>query len=86
MCLKLLIKQRSATGVGIEIRTSTDRTAWTYVGLVWPNGAPAATNKFTGTTNGYELYHCFSDILVRSLQQIGRFGLPIALSSTENSA
>ncbi|VDB96680.1 unnamed protein product [Peniophora sp. CBMAI 1063] len=41
-----------STGVGIEIRTSTDRTAWTYVGLVWPNGAPSATNTYTGTTNG----------------------------------
>ena len=41
-----------ATGVGIEIRTSTDRTAWTYVGLVWPNGAPSATDAYTGTTNG----------------------------------
>jgi arabinan endo-1,5-alpha-L-arabinosidase len=42
-----------ATGVGIEIRTSTDRTAWTYVGLVWPNGAPSATNTYTGTSNGW---------------------------------
>lgn len=41
-----------STGVGLEIRTSTDRTAWTYVGLVWPNGAPAATNTYTGTNNG----------------------------------
>ncbi|EIN11524.1 glycoside hydrolase family 43 protein [Punctularia strigosozonata HHB-11173 SS5] len=41
-----------STGTGIEIRTSTDRTAWTYVGVVWPNGAPSATNTYTGTTNG----------------------------------
>ncbi|KZV75708.1 glycoside hydrolase family 43 protein [Peniophora sp. CONT] len=41
-----------STGVGIEIRTSTDRTAWTYVGLVWPNGAPSSTDTYTGTTNG----------------------------------
>ncbi len=29
----------SATGVGLEIRTSPDRVAFTFVGLVWPNGA-----------------------------------------------
>ncbi|XP_006462652.1 hypothetical protein AGABI2DRAFT_119499 [Agaricus bisporus var. bisporus H97] len=29
-----------STGVGIEIRTSTDRTAWTLAGKVWPEGAP----------------------------------------------
>lgn len=41
-----------ATGVGIEIRTSTDRTAWTYTGLVWPSGA-SWTDQYTGTSNGY---------------------------------
>jgi len=41
-----------STGVGIEIRTSTDRIAWEMIGLVWPSGAPSATNQFTGTTNG----------------------------------
>lgn len=40
-----------STGPGIEIRTSTDRTAWTLRGLVWPNGA-SWTNTYTGTTNG----------------------------------
>ncbi|KAI0078239.1 glycoside hydrolase family 43 protein [Panus rudis PR-1116 ss-1] len=40
-----------STGVGLEIRTSTDRTAWTKVGLVWPNGA-SWTDKYTGTSNG----------------------------------
>lgn len=44
----------TATGVGIEIRTSPDRTAWTLAGLVWPNGA-SWTDPYTGTTNGYEL-------------------------------
>ena len=43
-------------GVGIEIRTSTDRIAWKSIGLVWPNGAPAATNKYTGTINGFVSY------------------------------
>jgi beta-xylosidase len=37
-----------STGTGIEIRTSTDRTAFTYIGNVFPNGNPAATNTFTG--------------------------------------
>jgi arabinan endo-1,5-alpha-L-arabinosidase len=42
---------RVATAPGIEIRTSTDRTAWTLVGKVWPNGAPW-TDQYTGTSNG----------------------------------
>ncbi|KAF9013408.1 secreted arabinase [Cyathus striatus] len=40
-----------STAVGIEIRTSTDRTAWTLVGKVWPNGA-SWTDSYTGTSNG----------------------------------
>ncbi|KAG6837620.1 hypothetical protein H0H93_006141 [Arthromyces matolae] len=40
-----------STGVGIEIRTSTDRTAWTKKGVVWPNGA-SWTDAYTGTSNG----------------------------------
>ncbi|KAJ7164724.1 glycoside hydrolase family 43 protein [Mycena crocata] len=40
-----------STGVGIEIRTSPDRTAWTLVGKVWPNGA-SWTDPYTGTSNG----------------------------------
>ncbi|THH16702.1 hypothetical protein EW146_g3976 [Bondarzewia mesenterica] len=39
------------TGVGIEIRTSTDRKAWTLVGKVWPDGASWA-DTYTGTSNG----------------------------------
>ncbi|KAK7048088.1 Arabinan endo-1,5-alpha-L-arabinosidase [Favolaschia claudopus] len=40
-----------STGVGIEIRTSPDRTAWTLRGSMWPNGA-SWTDKYTGTSNG----------------------------------
>ncbi|KAG6907857.1 hypothetical protein DXG01_007121 [Tephrocybe rancida] len=40
-----------STAVGIEIRTSTDRTAWTLVGKVWPNGA-SWTDQYTLTSNG----------------------------------
>ncbi|KAF5361685.1 hypothetical protein D9758_007337 [Tetrapyrgos nigripes] len=40
-----------STAVGLEIRTSTDRTAWTLEGVVWPDGAPW-TDAFTGTSNG----------------------------------
>ncbi|KAJ3484685.1 hypothetical protein NLI96_g5469 [Meripilus lineatus] len=40
-----------STGVGIEIRTSTDRVAFTKVGVVWPNGA-SWTDQYTGTSNG----------------------------------
>src|ERR1041384_4087873 len=29
-----------ATGNGLPIKTSTDRTAWRSAGVVWPNGAP----------------------------------------------
>lgn len=39
------------TGVGIEIRTSTDRKAWTLIGTVWPDGA-SWTDSYTGTSNG----------------------------------
>lgn len=44
-------KENLATSPGIEIRTSTDRTAWTLVGKVWPNGA-SWTDAYTGTSNG----------------------------------
>ncbi|KAK7468408.1 hypothetical protein VKT23_002923 [Stygiomarasmius scandens] len=40
-----------STAPGIEIRTSTDRIAWTLQGVVWPDGAPW-TDEFTGTSNG----------------------------------
>ncbi|KDR82661.1 hypothetical protein GALMADRAFT_238117, partial [Galerina marginata CBS 339.88] len=40
-----------STAIGIEIRTSKDRIAWTLMGKVWPNGAPW-TDQFTGTSNG----------------------------------
>lgn len=62
-----------ATGVGIEIRTSPDRTAWTYRGLVWPNGA-SWTDTYTGVSSGLVTIHtvwCFfsfsSMTLYRSL-------------------
>jgi arabinan endo-1,5-alpha-L-arabinosidase len=41
-----------ATGQGLPIRTSTDRIAWTLVGSVFPNGAPAATKEYTAGGNG----------------------------------
>ncbi|KAH0586150.1 hypothetical protein H2248_007415 [Termitomyces sp. 'cryptogamus'] len=40
-----------STAPGIEIRTSTDRTRWTLIGRVWPNGA-SWTDAYTGTSNG----------------------------------
>ncbi|PPR07108.1 hypothetical protein CVT24_010944 [Panaeolus cyanescens] len=40
-----------STAPGIEIRTSKDRTAWTLIGRVWPNGA-SWTDQYTGTSNG----------------------------------
>ncbi|KAG6854673.1 hypothetical protein C0991_003321 [Blastosporella zonata] len=42
-----------STAPGIEIRTSTDRTTWTLIGTVWPNGA-SWTDTYTGTSNGSE--------------------------------
>ncbi|KAF8305786.1 Arabinanase/levansucrase/invertase [Clavulina sp. PMI_390] len=39
------------TGVGIRIRTSTNRVAWTDAGEVWPNGA-SWTDAYTGTSDG----------------------------------
>jgi len=33
---------------GLEIRTSTDRTAWRRIGSVFPNGAPAEVGNYTG--------------------------------------
>jgi len=41
-----------STAPGIDIRTSTDRTAWTWAGLVFPNGAATWTDAYTGTWNG----------------------------------
>ncbi|THH05932.1 hypothetical protein EW145_g4443 [Phellinidium pouzarii] len=40
-----------SSGVGIEIRTSTDRITWTYAGVVWPDGA-SWSDLYTNTTNG----------------------------------
>ncbi len=54
LCSMILLeteRDASATGVGLEIRTSTDRTAWTMTGLVFPNGA-SWTDPYTGTSNG----------------------------------
>jgi len=38
------------TGVGLPVLTSTDRTAWTLAGKVWPNGA-SWTDAYTGASN-----------------------------------
>ena len=51
----------SATGVGIEIRTSPDRTAWTLVGTVWATNQATWTNAYTGTSNGYAHHWVFSN-------------------------
>ncbi|KIO19814.1 glycoside hydrolase family 43 protein [Tulasnella calospora MUT 4182] len=40
-----------STAPGIDIRSSTDRKTWTYVGKIWPSGA-SWTDTYTGTTNG----------------------------------
>ncbi|TRM61177.1 secreted arabinase [Schizophyllum amplum] len=40
-----------ATAPGISIITSTDRTAWTSQGLVFPDGA-SWTDEYTGESNG----------------------------------
>ncbi|GAA6008462.1 hypothetical protein JCM10207_007120 [Rhodosporidiobolus poonsookiae] len=42
----------SATGNGLPIWTSTDRTTWTLAGEAFPNGAPSATDAYTGTVDG----------------------------------
>jgi arabinan endo-1,5-alpha-L-arabinosidase len=39
-----------STAVGIAIRTSTDRTKWSYQGVVWPSGA-SWTAPYTGGNN-----------------------------------
>ncbi|KAH8115650.1 glycoside hydrolase family 43 protein [Phellopilus nigrolimitatus] len=39
------------SGVGIQIRTSTDRVAWTYAGTAFPDGA-SWTDQYTNTSNG----------------------------------
>jgi len=41
-----------STAPGLEIRTSTDRTAWTLIGTVWASGQDTWTNTYTGTSNG----------------------------------
>lgn len=40
-----------STAPGIDIRTSTDRTTWTYVGKIFPDGA-SWTDQYTLTSNG----------------------------------
>ena len=40
-----------ATAPGIDLRTSTNRTAFTYTGKAFPNGA-SWTDAYTGTSNG----------------------------------
>ncbi|ELU41948.1 fructose-bisphosphate aldolase [Rhizoctonia solani AG-1 IA] len=37
---------------GIAIRTSTDRTNWSYAGTVWAAGQATWTDKYTKTSNG----------------------------------
>jgi arabinan endo-1,5-alpha-L-arabinosidase len=49
-------RPKPATAPGIGIRTSTDRSAWTFAGLVWPNGA-SWTDQYTGTSNGQVTLH-----------------------------
>ncbi|GLY33015.1 arabinan endo-1,5-alpha-L-arabinosidase [Kineosporia sp. NBRC 101731] len=42
----------AATAPGIALRTSTDRTKFTYTGLAFPNGTATWTDEYTGTSNG----------------------------------
>ncbi|KAF8671175.1 Glycosyl hydrolases family 43 [Rhizoctonia solani] len=41
-----------STAPGIAVRTSTDRTNWSYVGTVWSKGQATWTDKYTSTTGG----------------------------------
>ncbi|KAF8708255.1 Glycosyl hydrolases family 43, partial [Rhizoctonia solani] len=41
-----------STAPGIAIRTSTDRTNWSYAGTVWAAGQATWTDKYTKTSNG----------------------------------
>ncbi|KAI4519603.1 glycoside hydrolase family 43 protein [Schizophyllum commune Loenen D] len=41
-----------STAPGIQIITSTDRTAWTNAGLVFPDGSATWTDEYTGESNG----------------------------------
>ncbi|KIK56931.1 glycoside hydrolase family 43 protein [Collybiopsis luxurians FD-317 M1] len=41
-----------STAPGIQIRTSPDRTAWTLIGEVFPDGSATWTDVYTGTSNG----------------------------------
>ncbi|CAE6381027.1 unnamed protein product [Rhizoctonia solani] len=41
-----------STAPGIAIRTSTDRTNWSYAGTVWSSGQATWTDKYTNSTNG----------------------------------
>jgi hypothetical protein len=61
--MKTNLRRPSATAVGIQIITSTDRTAWTYAGLVWPSGA-SWTDTYTGTSNGFVVYQSTHDFTV----------------------
>ncbi|EUC62991.1 arabinan endo-1,5-alpha-L-arabinosidase [Rhizoctonia solani AG-3 Rhs1AP] len=41
-----------STDAGIAIRTSTNRTNWSYVGTVWSPGQATWTDKYTGKSDG----------------------------------
>ena len=73
-----------ATAVGIEIRTSTDRTAWTLIGKVWPNGA-SWTDQYTGTSNGW-VWTQFPGTVRNLPRWIVIFGHQIVPLSTGNSS
>lgn len=74
----------TATSVGLEIRTSTDRTAWSLVGKVWPNGA-SWTDKYTGTSNGWVWTISTTYAVSGPVHFLATFGHQIAPISTGNS-
>ncbi|KAF5328660.1 hypothetical protein D9619_011678 [Psilocybe cf. subviscida] len=77
-----------STAPGIEIRTSTDRTAWTFVGKVWPNGA-SWTETYTGASNASVSLLLAPKFVARthlgSTVYVGIFGPLNATTATDSS-
>ena len=61
--------------VGIEIRTSTDRIAWSLIGTVWAMGQDTWTDMYTLTSNGVvwapDCHYVNGEFVVRVLFLIG---------------
>lgn len=74
-----LINGFPATAPGISIATSTDRTAWSHKGVVWPNGA-SWTDEYTLQSNAYVYTFLLDDSFLDPYHATVTFGLQSAIT------